>query len=62
MCKEVVNRAALFLEIQKDPGLYKAFAIEAFDSAKWDEPQMTNGLKARLVFYRELVKDLNLKE
>lgn len=60
MCKEAVNRAALFLEIQKDPELYKGFAIEAFDSAKWDEPVMTDDLKERLEFYRELSKELDL--
>ncbi len=61
MCKDAVNRAALFLEIQKDPDLYKAFAIEAFDSAKWDEPQMTKELKERLEFYKEIAEDLKLK-
>lgn len=59
MCKEVVNRAALFLEIQKDPELYKGFAIEAFDSAKWDEPVMTDNLKERMEFYKELAKELD---
>lgn len=60
MCKEAVNRVALFLEIQKDPDLYKVFAIEAFDSAKWDEPEMTDDLKKRLKFYKELSKELDL--
>ena len=58
MCKEVVNRAALFLEIQKDPKLLKAFSIEAIYGIEWDEPQITEDLKERMEMYRSIAEDL----
>ena len=58
MCREVVNRAALFLEIQKDPKLLKAFSIEAIYGIEWDEPQITEELRERMEFYRSVAEDL----
>ncbi len=48
MCKEAVNRADMFLKIQQDPELYKAFAMWAFDSKAWDEPEVTDQLRTEL--------------
>lgn len=58
MCREVVNRAALFLEIKKDPQLLKAFTIEAVYGIEWDEPQITEELRERMEFYKDIAKDL----
>ena len=37
MCKEAVNRAALFIGINSNPNMYRAFAIYAFGCNEWDE-------------------------
>ena len=58
MCREIVNRAALFLEIQKDPQLMKAFSIEAIYGIEWDKPQITEELGERMDFYKDIAKDL----
>ena len=58
MCREVVDRAALFLEIQKAPQLLKAFSIEAIYGIEWDEPHVTEEFKERMEFYKDLAKDL----
>ena len=48
MCKEAVNCADMFLKIQQDPELYKTFAMWACDSKAWDEPEVTDQLRAEL--------------
>ncbi len=58
MCREIVNRSAMFLEIQKHPQLLKAFSIEAIYGIEWDEPQITEELKERMEFYRSMARDL----
>lgn len=58
MCREVVNRAALFLEIQKDPQLLKTFSIEAIYGIEWDKPHITEELRERMEFYRSMAEDL----
>lgn len=45
MCKDAVNRAALFLEIKDDPKLYRAFAVHALEGSEWDEPEETEDVK-----------------
>lgn len=59
MCKEAVNRAEVFIQILENNDLYRAFAIEAIDGIKWDEPELTEDLKKRMEFYRALSQDLN---
>lgn len=54
ICKEAVNRAAVFLEMQKDPDIYRGFAIEAIYGIMWDKPQITKDLKERLEIYKEI--------
>lgn len=58
MCREVVNRATLFLEIQKDPQLLKAFSIEAVYGIEWNEPCVTEELGERMEFYKDIAEDL----
>lgn len=48
MCREAVNRAALFLAVQTDPKLYKAFAVHAIAGLEWDESEMTEELYERM--------------
>lgn len=59
MCKDAVNRAAVFLQIQKDDQLCKAFSIEAIDCLEWHEPEMTDMLKERMELYESLSKEIN---
>ncbi len=61
MCKTAVNRAALFLQIVNDEKLLNAFSIEAFCCKKWDEPEMTEDLKARLEVYKLLSEEIGGK-
>ncbi len=60
MCKEAVNRAALFWQIIEDERLLKTFAIEAYTCGEWDEPELTEDLKKRLEVYRSLAEELEL--
>ncbi len=60
MCKEAVNRAALFWQIIEDEKLMKAFVIEAYACGEWDEPELTEDLKKRLEFYKSLAEKLKL--
>lgn len=59
MCKDAVNRAPVFLEVYGDRRLRRAFLIEAIDCIKWDEPELTDMLKERMDFYKELSKEIN---
>ncbi len=61
MCKDAVNRAALFLQIVEDEKLLNAFSVEAYDCKKWDEPEMTEDLKARLALYKSLSEKIGSK-
>lgn len=54
MCKDAVNRALVFLEVYGDRWLSRAFLIESIDCIKWDEPKLTDMLKERVDFYKEL--------
>lgn len=45
MCKEAVNRAAVFLAMKDDPELYKAFAIYAIHGLEWDESVPTEAME-----------------
>lgn len=58
MCKEVVNRAKLYLQIRNDPKLNLAFSIEAYYGREWDEPEMTEDLKKRLKFYEDVAETI----
>lgn len=58
MCREVVNHAAFFLEIQKDPQLLEAFSIEAIYGIEWDKPQIAEELRERMEFYKDIAKEL----
>jgi hypothetical protein len=59
MCKEAVNRAALFIAIQENPELYKAFAINAIAGVEWDESEMTEELFERMANVYEALKELS---
>lgn len=61
MCKETVNRADMFLRIQQDPELYKAFAIWAFDSKAWDDNEVTDQLRAELNELKHVAKVIEEK-
>ena len=61
MCKEAVNRAKALLAIQDDRRLYRAFAIEAINGIEWDDPEITDKLKERMEFYKDLAKKLKEK-
>lgn len=54
MCKIAVNRAALFLKIQDDPALYKAFAIHALEGFEWDDAEETEDTKAELATLKSI--------
>lgn len=47
MCKDAVNRAAMFLKI-KDTNLYRAFTIHALGGFEWDDPEDTAFLKEEI--------------
>ena len=36
MCKQAVNRAAVFLKVLSDPDMYKAFSLHAAFCTQWD--------------------------
>lgn len=59
MCREAVNRAALFIAIQTDPQLYKAFAVYAIAGTEWDESEMTEELYDRMTKVYEMLEDLS---
>lgn len=61
MCKEAVNRAEIFIQMLGNKDLCHAFAIEAIDGIKWDEPELTEDLKKRMEFYEALSQELNGK-
>ena len=59
MCKEAVNRAALFLAIKDDPKLYRAFAIHAIQGVEWDESELTEELLDRMAALYGTLKELS---
>lgn len=42
MCKVAVDRSALFLSIQRNPNLYKAFSVYAVPALSWDDADTEN--------------------
>jgi len=56
MCKEAVNRAAMFLSIKDDPKLYKALAIHAINGIEWDDAEMTDEILEQLALLKELAE------
>ncbi|MFT3950958.1 MAG: hypothetical protein QM689_03225 [Oscillospiraceae bacterium] len=62
MCREAVNRAALFLAVQTDPNLYRAFAVNAIAGLEWDESEMTEELYERMGKVYEAPKRLSSEE
>lgn len=59
MCKDAVNRALVFLEVYVDRRLRRAFLIEAINCIKWEEPELTDMLKERMNFYKELSNEID---
>lgn len=55
MCKMAVNRAALFLKIQDDPALNRAFAIHAIEGFEWDDAEETEETKAELATLKSII-------
>lgn len=45
MCKDAVNRAAAFLEIVKDPDMYRGFVMYAINGVRWDDAVATDYLE-----------------
>lgn len=54
MCRDAVNRAAMFLEIKDNNRLYRAFAIHAIEGAEWDDPEETEFLKEEMELLRSI--------
>ncbi len=55
MCKDAVNRAAMFLKI-KGTDLYRAFAIHALEGFEWDDPEETDFLKETIELLRSVTE------
>ena len=55
MCKDAVNRAAMFLKI-KDTELYRAFAIHAPEGFEWDDPEETEFLKETIKLLQSITE------
>ena len=58
MCKDAVNRAAIFLSTQEDEDLYKAFAIEAIHCIEWDDPEIPENLTGEIEMWRLLSENI----
>lgn len=56
MCKEAVNRAAVFLKVKDDPRLYRAFAIHAIEAVEWDDPEETEDMTDELGLLRSIAE------
>ena len=54
MCRDAVNRAAMFLKIKDDHDLYRAFTIHAIEGTEWDNPEKTEFLKEELDLLRSI--------
>jgi len=59
MCKQAVNRAAVFLKVISDPDMYKAFSIHAIDCRQWDDPEITDDLVNELACLTEWGKEMS---
>ena len=57
MCRDAVNRAALYLELQKS-GLSDVFSIYSIPGLNWDDPQ-TNTPEAENI--RKILKEINAR-
>ncbi len=62
MCKQAVNRAAVFLTVMSEPDMYKAFSIYSIVGINWDDPEMTNDLSILLDLLATWGKELNQKD
>lgn len=62
MCKQAVNRAAVFLKVMSKPDMYKAFSIYSIVGIKWDDPEMTNDLLILLDLLATWGKELSHQE
>ena len=58
MCKEAVNRAAMFLKLIDEPQLYKAFVIYAAVGESWDDAEMTDEILGQMKILEELAVHL----
>lgn len=59
MCKDAVNRAALFIQIKDDPDLYKAFAIHAVGGMEWHDPENSEALEREMKMLRSLAEQVS---
>lgn len=59
MCKDAVNRAALYIKLCDDPKLIRAFLIEAMDCSQWDEPEMTQDILEDRELYERIATELD---
>ena len=54
ICKDTVNRAAIFLLTQEEEDLYKAYAIETIHCIEWDEPEVPENLTGEIEMWKLL--------
>lgn len=59
MCKQAVNRSAVFLKIISDPDMYKVFSIHAIDCKQWDDPEVTADLVEELACLEKWGKEIS---
>ena len=56
MCKEAVNRAALYLSLSDKER--EAFKIEAINCDNWDNAEITEDIRARKELYTEISEQI----
>lgn len=54
MCRDAVNRVAMFLKIKDDPSIYRAFTIHAIEGTEWDNPEETEFLEREMELLRSI--------
>ena len=59
MCKQAVNRAAVFLTVLSNPDMYKAFSMHAVVCRQWDDPELTDDLVIELACLAEWGKEIS---
>lgn len=59
MCKQAVNRAAVFLKAMSKPDMYKAFSIYSIVGIKWDDPELTEDLVEELACLEKWGKEIS---